>query len=119
MVLGCHLERHAKSPRGETYRLAIDRRGILLGNGRLAFVALPIGWIVHRLRYPGQWWLTVARPPHRRDLMKWQPPNVRSYGPYDEDHARQELTRLVALIESGDWSDGRIADESNPDEPRS
>jgi hypothetical protein len=107
MVLGCHLERHASAPGGETYRLAIDRRGIVLGNGRLAFITLPVGWIVHRLRYPGQWWLTVTRPTHRSDLMKWQPPNLWSYGPYNEVNAREELVRLAALIESGAWVEGQ------------
>ena len=116
MVLGCHMERHAKSPSGETYRLAIDKRGIWLGNGRLLFLTLPIGWMLHRLRYPGQWWLSISRPTHKKDLMKWQPPNLWSYGPFDEPQARQELTHLADLIQRGSWVDGRLVSDG-PEAP--
>ena len=106
MVLGCHLERHATTPGGETYRVAIDRRGLWLGNGRLGFITLPVGWILHRWRWPGQWWLTVSRPPRRREYLQWRLTNLWWFGPYDEQTARQEQVRLVSQIQLGAWADG-------------
>jgi hypothetical protein len=69
---------------------------------------LPIGWLLHRSRWPGQWWLTVSRPPHRREYLQWRLTNIWSFGPYDETKAREELARLVGLIEAGDWFEGGL-----------
>ena len=116
LIFRCHMHREAKSPRGEPYRVSIDRRGILLGNGRIAFLTLPLGWILHRSRWPDQWWLTVGRQPHRQDFLHWRLTNIWSYGPYNgEAKAREELERLVDLIAVGGWYEGKLVEPPSSD----
>lgn len=103
------MHRNANSPRGEKYTVAIDRRGVWLGNGRLAWLAFPIGWLLHKWRWPEQWWLSVVRPVHRMDFRQWRLLNSWRYGPFTgEDQARAELSRLIELVESGRWYEGQF-----------
>jgi hypothetical protein len=114
MVLGCHMHRRVQSPHGETYTVAIDRRGIWLGDGRLAIFTLPVGWLLHRWRWPDQWWLRVARPPRRREYRQWRLTNLWWDGPYiGETKARQELEEMVASIVAGRWHEGLSQSESS------
>jgi hypothetical protein len=107
MVLRSHMHRTVTSPHGETYTVSIDRRGIWLGNGRLAWLTLPIGWLLHKRRWPDQWWLRATRPPKRREYRQWRLTNLWWYGPYTgEMTARDELERLAANIRSGRWYEG-------------
>ncbi|MEY2470187.1 MAG: hypothetical protein QOF21_2885 [Actinomycetota bacterium] len=110
MLFRCHLHRNAKSPRGETYTISIDRRGVWLGNGRLAWLSLPIGWLLHRWRWPDHWWLSAARSSlHLKDFRQWNPTIQWRYGPFiGEDHARAELSQLIELVESGRWYEGQL-----------
>lgn len=103
------MHRTAKSPHGERYTVSINRRGVWLGNGRLAWLTLPIGWPLHLWRWRDQWWLRATRPPKRREYRQWRLSNLWWYGPYvGETRARQELDQLVSNIRSGRWHEGQL-----------
>jgi len=106
--LGTHGESSAHSPHGVTYRVALDRRGIIVGNGRLGWLTIPIGWVLHRLRWRDQWLVTAARPLRGRELLQWRVTTRWQFGPFNEAQARAEFQNLHSLIESGAWFEGTV-----------
>ena len=113
MLLRCHMHQTVNSPHGETYTVSIDRRGMWFALGRLAWLTLPVGWLLHTTRWPDQWWLRAARPPHGREYRQWRLTNLWWYGPYTgQTKARQEMEQLISNIGSGRWHDGQLKPES-------
>jgi hypothetical protein len=99
---------------GRKWYLQLRARGVTHDAvGQLALVALPVTWLWHVTRYPGQWYLDIR--PNKGD---WPPGVV--FPDYTVGYFSSQLSGLEAMqhllsdLEAGAWPTDPLMDQHRP-----
>jgi hypothetical protein len=91
----------ATDPEGQEWDLSVNAVGVTMEPISAGGLVWPISWVVHGLRYRGQWEVHVDE--HKR----WGKPQFWIYEGYrSKADARAAIPHLVEKIESGTWTPG-------------